>query len=152
MDAIAERLLEEINSKEDLTLRLGDSLDVKASIGLAVILFLATQTAYYLDKGLPRIGVWVQCASIICIVCAAIFALMELWPRKYVLPEPESSYIPERIEQLTQHYMAYPDVAMHVADAFTGDEIKWAKNRIADNQKKNWKKSNFLNCSFWFTC
>ena len=57
MAALAERLLEEINAKEDLSLRLGDALDVKASIGLAVVLFLGTQTAYFLEKGLPRIGV-----------------------------------------------------------------------------------------------
>ena len=31
------------------------------------------------------------------------------------------------------------------------DEIGWAKNRIADNQKKNWVKSNSLNLSFWFS-
>jgi hypothetical protein len=152
MSAIAERLLGEINSKEDLTLRLGDALDVKASIGLALILFLATQSAYFLDKGdLPRIGIWMQLGSIFCIVCAASFALKELWPRRYDLPEPESNYIPKRIEQLTQHYGAYPDVAANVTEAFTNDEIEWAKKRIAANQKKNWKKSNSLNLSFWFT-
>jgi hypothetical protein len=48
-----ERLLEEINSKDDLAVRLGDTLDVKASIVLAAITLLATQTAYFLDQETP---------------------------------------------------------------------------------------------------
>ena len=77
MAAIGEIRLEEINAKEDLSLRLGDALDVKASIGLAIILFLATQSAYLLDKGLPRLGVHVQFVSIVCLVLAALFALLD---------------------------------------------------------------------------
>src|SRR3989442_83906 len=98
MAAVIETLKEEISAKEDLALRLSDALDVKASIGLAVILFLATQTAYFLEKGLPRLGVAMQVVSITCIVLAAIFALLELWPRMYILPDPESDYVQNRIE------------------------------------------------------
>lgn len=148
---IAERLLEEINSKEDLTLRLGDALDVKASIGLALIIFLATQTAYFLDKGLSRFGFWMQVLSIIFIAIAAFFAIYELWPRKYILPKPESDVIPARVNQLKEHFAAYPNVQENVADAFINDEITWATTRIADNQAKNALKSNSLNYSFWST-
>lgn len=151
MAELAEIRLEEINAKEDLSLRLGDALDVKASIGLAVILFLATQSAYFLDKHLRTLGVATQVISIVCIVCAAMFALLELWPRPYILPEPESEYIPKRIEELKQHYSPYPNVESNVANAFINDEIQWAKNRIASNQRKNKLKSTFLNWSFWFT-
>ncbi|HEX4424173.1 MAG TPA: hypothetical protein VH079_02155 [Terriglobales bacterium] len=152
---LAERLLEEINAKEDLSLRLGDALDVKASIGLAVILFLGTQSAYFLDKHLPRIGVAIQIFSISCILIAAACALAELWPRTYTLPEPESKIIPKRIEELTKHFSAYPndypDVASSVAQAFTNDEIDWATSRIAENNEKNSRKSDRLNYSFCFT-
>jgi len=151
MAALAEMRLEEINAKEDLSLRLGDALDVKASIGLAIILFLATQSAYLLDKGLPRIGVAMQIFSIVCVVLAALFALFELWPRVYVLPEPESPIISQRIEELTAHYSAYPDLETNVATALMRDQIQWAANRIADNQKKNHRKSALLEWSFWFT-
>ncbi len=151
MAALAEIRLEEINAKEDLSLRLGDALDVKASIGLAIILFLATQSAYLLDKGLPRLLVVVQLVSIVCVVLAALFALFELWPRVYVLPEPESPIISQRIDQLTSHYSAYPDLDTNVANALLHDEMQWAANRIADNQKKNRHKSTLLEWSFWFT-
>lgn len=151
MAAIAELRLEEINAKEDLSLRLGDALDIKASIGLAVILFLATQTAYFFDKGLSRVAFVMQIISIICIIAAAVFAMLELWPRRYVLPEPESEIISARIEQLEQHYAAYDNPVVNTESAFIKDEIQWAKNRIAENQKKNKVKSDFLNKSFWFT-
>lgn len=152
---IAERLLDEINSKEDLTLRLGDALDVKASIGLALIIFLATQSAYFLDKGLSRFGFWMQIASVLCIALAAFFAVYELWPRTYILPKPESDIIPARVKQLKEYFASYPEsypnVQENVADALINDEIGWATSRIADNQEKNWRKSNSLNLSFWAT-
>ncbi|MGA8763214.1 MAG: hypothetical protein WB562_10150 [Candidatus Sulfotelmatobacter sp.] len=151
MTVIAEMRLQDMRAKEDLALRLGDALDMKASISLAVILFLATQTAYFLDKGLPRMGVTMQLFSILCIVVAAIFAMLELWPRTYILPEPESDYIPQRIEELTKHYSPYPDIESNVADALVRDEIQWAKNRISDSQQKNRSKSLRLEVSFWST-
>jgi hypothetical protein len=148
---LAERLLEEINAKEDLSLRLGDALDIKASIGLAVILFLATQNAYFLEKSLPKITVWVQFVSIGCVAIAALFALWELWPRMYILPQPESPIVTDRIEQLNQHYGSYPNTEENVRQALLQDEIRWATGRIADNQKKNGWKSALLNWSFWLT-
>lgn len=151
MAAIAEIRLGEVNAKEDLSLRLGDALDVKASIGLAVILFLATQSAYLLDKGLPRLGTVMQILSIACVILSAIFALMELWPQVYVLPEPESHQISQRIEELTAHYRNYPEVETYAARAFMDDQIDWATKRIADNQKKNRRKSTLLALSFVFT-
>ena len=87
----------------------------------------------------------------VCVVLAALFALFELWPRVYVLPEPESPIISQRIEELTAHYSAYPDLETNVATALMRDQIQWAANRIADNQKKNHRKSALLEWSFWFT-
>ena len=79
--AIAEMRLEEINAKEDLSLRLGDALDVKASIGLALLLFLSTQSAYFFDKGLSRYGFWMQLTSVCFVTGAIVLAVCELWPR-----------------------------------------------------------------------
>lgn len=46
MSAIQDRLLAELSAKDDLAFKLGDTLDVKASIVMVVIAFLGTQTAY----------------------------------------------------------------------------------------------------------
>lgn len=152
MAAIAESLFEQINAKEDLSLRLGDALDIKASIGLAVILFLATQSVYFLDKAtLPQTCIWIQRISIGFVVIAAICALLELWPRMYILPEPESAVVTDRVVQLNRYYAPYPESERNVQDALLKDEIRWATDRIADNQKKNRLKSSLLNWSFWMT-
>jgi hypothetical protein len=151
MGSIYERLLGEINAKEDLSLRLGDALDVKASIGLAIILFLTTQTVSFFDKGLSGCAFWTQVLSTVCIIVGAVCAIVELWPREYILPQPESDVISRRIEELRQFYADSSDAVNQIANAFIADEIVWTKNRIADNQKKNWAKSNALNWSFWFT-
>lgn len=151
MESILEIRLGEINSKEDLSIRLGDALDMKASIGLAVILFLATQTAYLFDKGLPPYGYVLQQISIGCVVLAALFALLELWPIVYGLPQPESPVIADRLKELKGHYAAYPNADMNVSKCFMEDEMEWAKSRIADNQKKNRWKSSMLALSFCFT-
>jgi hypothetical protein len=155
MAALAEIRLEEINAKEDLSLRLGDALDVKASIGLALLLFLATQSAYFFDKGLAYWGHCIQIASILCISAAIVLAICELWPRQFILPEPESPVINRRIQQLRQHFknfpMEHPDVEASVKNALIEDELRWTIERIADNQKKNKTKSDYLNWSFWLT-
>ena len=153
MAAIAEIRLEEIKAKEDLSLRLGDALDVKASVGLVVLLFLATQSAYFFDKGPSVYGWWMQVVSAGFTSVAILFAIFALWPRRYTLPEPESDIVTERIAQLRHFYASDPTecIEPNVTAALIDDETKWAKERIAANQKKNWLKSDFLNWSFWLT-
>lgn len=151
MDGVNERLLDELNAKDDLAIRLGDTLDVKASIGLVVITFLATQTAYFLDKHVSGAAHNMQIGSVVSLSVALIFALLELWPRTYMLPLPESSGI-SRAEQLRKHYAQYEDAPISaVVEQLTKDEIAWAKTRITANQKKNHRKSAWLSVSFYFT-
>ncbi len=153
MATLAQIMLEDIKVKEDLTLRLGDSLDVKASIHLAIVIFLATQTAYFFDKGLPRFAVDMQLFSVVCEIAAIVFALLELRPIEYTLPEPESVVITDRIEQLTQFYLALnsENIESDVVRAITRDQTGWTKKRIANNQRQNRLKSKFLEGSFWST-
>ena len=152
MTQFPELRLGELNAREDLSLRLGDAMDVKASISLAVILFLSAQTAYFFDKGLPRYGVYIQIVSIVCVVLAALLALLELWPTTYGLPAPESPRISERLAELTKHYSPYPDVEKRVVEAIVQDETVWAIERIKDNDKNIDRKAVMLAGSFWFTC
>lgn len=148
---VNERLLDELNAKDDLAIKLGDTLDVKASIGLVVITFLATQTAYFLDKHISGAAHNMQVGSVVCLSVALFFALVELWPRTYMLPLPESSAV-SRAEELRKHYAQYADApAAAISEHLTKDEIEWAKTRIIANQKKNHQKSRWLSISFYFT-
>lgn len=151
MVSFSEIRLGEINAKEDLSLRLGDALDMKASISLAVIVFLATQSAYFFDKRLPHLAFCIQAVSVICVALAAIFAVIELWPVTYGLPAPESSRIPQRLQELREHYRPYANAEENSVNAIIEDEIAWAIERIGANDTKNIRKSNALAWSFWFT-
>lgn len=72
MGVVNEKLLAELNAKDDLAQRLGDTLDVKASMGMVVITFLGTQTAYFLDKHVVGIAHKLQAVSVCFLVLATI--------------------------------------------------------------------------------
>lgn len=146
-----ERMLDEIRAKDALEFGLGDTLDVKASILLAAIALLATQTAYFLDKqvsGLPHL---LLVGAALLLVLATVAALLELWPRDYMAPVPESGGL-NRIEELSQFYSEFEDAdADFILAELTKDEIEWAIDRIGRNRKANNFKSRFLNLSFYLT-
>ena len=146
-----ERLLKEMNSKDDLAVRLGDTLDVKASILLAAITLLATQTAYFLDKGTPRLPHYLLIGAAVLLGSATLSAFTELWPRTYLMPVPESSGI-SRAAELHDFYSQHEGVEAGVMLAeFTKNEMGWARERITKNQGINRIKSKCLELSFYFT-
>jgi hypothetical protein len=150
-DMAYQRLLEEMNEKDDLTLRLGDTLDIKASILLAAITLLATQTAYFLDKRQTGVANYLLIGSVILLCCGTIAAFWELWPRTYLLPVPEKSGI-DRAAELRGFYSQHEGVEAGTMFAeFTKDEIGWAQFRISTNQNINKFKSKCLEWSFYLT-
>ncbi len=150
-DRIYERLLQEMNSKDDLAIKLGDGLDVKASILLLVITFLATQTAYFLDKHAAGLPHYLLVAAGVLLGCATIAAFVELWPRTYVLPLPEKSGI-DRAAELRDFYSQHEGVEADVMVAeFTKNEMGWAQSRISTNQGINHVKARWLEWSFYLT-
>ena len=146
-----ERLLDEIDSKDDLAVRLGDTLDVKASILLAVITLLATQTAYFLDKETPGLPHYLLIGAAGLLGLGTLAAFAELWPREYHLPVPESSGI-ARAAELRDLYSQHEGIESSVMfSEFTKDEIGWAQYRISKNKAINEQKSLCLQVSFYLT-
>jgi hypothetical protein len=145
---VDEILLTELKSKEDLVIRLGDAIDAKINIGLVLVVFLATQTAYFLEKSMP--GRSLQIIAVYMLALAAVCALIGLWPRKFLLPYPESN-LSDRIKELAEHYESYPDAEENVTREITKNDIQWTLTRISDNQKKNTSKGQWLSFSFWLT-
>lgn len=139
-----ERLLSELNVKDDLSFKLGDTLDVKASIGMVVITFLGTQTAYLLDKHVTGASHYIQAGSVLALLLATVASIAELWPRDYLMIEPEESTA-SRIAELEAHYAEYDQSpADAVIDELTKNEIEWTRQRISVNQKNNGAKGKFL--------
>jgi hypothetical protein len=148
-DAAYERLLGEMNKKDDSAIKLGDTLDVKASILLAAIALLATQTAYFLDKHVLGVAHVLLILSGVCLAIATIASFFELWPRDYHFPVPEKSGI-DRAAELRDFYSQHEGVdASVMLSEFTKDEIGWAQFRISKNEAVNERKSLCLRISFY---
>src|SRR5690348_2991559 len=85
MSSLEIEKLKAENAKEKDTKQfsLGDTLDVKASVILVVIVFLATESGDFFRSNL---GVWetrLQYFSVVMLVIAGILAFIELCPREY---------------------------------------------------------------------
>jgi len=118
---------------------------------LAAITLLATQTAYFLDKKIPGTSHYLLLAAAILLGAAIAAAFAELWPRTYIMPAPESSGI-ARAAELHDFYSKHENVDANTMLAeFTKNEMGWAQERIAKNQRINHYKSKYLEWSFYFT-
>ena len=145
--ATAQFLTEMTAERDHLELSLGDTLDVKAGILLAVITILGSLTAALittpnLSKGLSI----AQMASLGLLVVGCVFAILALFPRNYLLPNLPSKYA-EWAEKLQQYYER-PEEAEAQA---TQDLTRVANQRIERNHKLNSAKSRYLHLSFWPT-
>jgi len=148
-DTAYEHLLEEMNQKDDLAIKLGDTLDMKASILLAAITLLATQTVYFFDRGASGLPHYLLIGAAALLSLATISAFVELWPRTYMMPVPESSGI-DRAAELRDFYSQCEDVDHRAMLAeFTKNRMGWAQSRITANQRINRIKSKFLEWSFY---
>ena len=176
MGIVNDRLLTELSAKDDLAFKLGDTLDVKASIGLVVITFLGTQTAYLLDKHVTGLAHILQAGSVVALVVATIASIVELWPRNYLMIEPEVNTA-SRIIELQDHYSQYSEegdatclqpgseatnlaaasslaaantgaIEANVLEQLTVNEIAWTLDRISTNQTNNGAKVKWLDWAY----
>jgi len=148
MELVNDRILAELNLKDDLAFKLGDTLDVKASIGMVVITFLGTETAYLLDKHVTGISHWLQTGAVVALVIATVASIVELWPRKYWMIEPEES-TSSRAAELVEYFSKYEgEVQANVLSELTKNEIGWARQRISANQSKNGEKAKYLDWAY----
>src|SRR5690348_4795153 len=86
MKELQKTVEEYLKSQDDLEFELGDTLDVKTSIALVLITFLATQSADFLRHNPPLSSFWhvVQVVSAAALIAAGVLAIAELKPRGYI--------------------------------------------------------------------
>lgn len=134
--------------RDRFELSLGDTLDVKAGIVLAVITLLGTLTAALLaSTSLGKCIQAAQLASLFLLVLGSLFAVWTLVPRGYFLPNLPDEYA-KWFQRLEQHYKDNPAEA----DLQVAKEISnLAMERIKKNHDINRKKSRYLVLSFWPT-
>ncbi|MHB8541699.1 MAG: hypothetical protein ACYDCD_12280 [Candidatus Acidiferrales bacterium] len=146
-----ESLLNEYIAEHDRILGTCDAYDVKASIWLAVIIFLAVQTGDMLGKGLPRCLLYGQWLSAVLLVAAGVFTLIELYPRDYKRYAPSNGVIVEWLTRLRERHNGEADAESVILHKTTSYRISWFTKMITDNKALNRKKANLLLLSFWTT-
>jgi hypothetical protein len=148
-----------IEKQDETEFNLGDTLDVKTSIALIVVTFLATQSAEFLKGNPPLTPCWhdVQLASVLCLVLAGLLAILELVPRKYNLPMAPDDFL-GWVDKLEKYYEQSPDPKQSTADAKESvlaeihrRETEKIKIRFAKNRRANERKSCLIEWLFRLT-
>ncbi len=80
IDELQETQAVEIAARE---FSLADTLDVKTSIILAVIVFLATELERFFPSPVVGCAVALHYFSVTFLVLGAVFSAIELWPQNY---------------------------------------------------------------------
>jgi hypothetical protein len=143
-------IIERLNAKDELTFQGGDTLDVKASIVLVVVTFLAVQSADLLTKGnLTCIGKATQIVGAIFLALAGILVWCQLWPRKYEVEAAEQ--LPQWKAELEEFYQDDPDAPAKVLELLKKGIIERTAERIYVNAAINRTRSSFLLWSYILT-
>lgn len=144
-----ETILNEYIAEHDRILGTCDAYDVKASIWLAVIIFLALQTGDMLGKGLPTCLLYGQWLSAILLVAAGISTLIELYPRDYSRYFPSSGVMEKWNSEMREAHKGEPDVESLIFRKGVAYRLVWFREMIAENKELNARKAGFLMFSFW---
>lgn len=126
---------------------LGDTLDVKASVILAVIVFLAAQSEHFFQGNLNLCMRGLQYLSVLALVLGGIFAVIELIPRDYGAEGSPSSY-DKWVSDLESYYAGKENADALVVEQAIRGRLTRATERIEANIAVNKGKSTFLSLCF----
>jgi len=144
-DEATALIIERLNAKDELTYQRGDALDVKVSIVLLVVTFLAGQSIDLFAKGnLTCLGKAAQIVAAVSLALAGILVWGQLWPREYEVEAAEK--LPEWRAQLEEFYRGDPDASAKVLTVLTKGIMDRTTERIHANDAMNRARSSLL---FW---
>jgi hypothetical protein len=152
---VYNEIAEVAKAQDEREQALGDTFDIKTSIALVVITFLATQSESLL-KATERLGCWhtVQRISVVFLAIAGTLAIIELIPRNYRFRMPLDKYVSWADGVLASYKNPEVDVTNPEEEALAyieREEIKKAKDRFLANRAINDRKSWYMHWSFWAT-
>ena len=141
--------LHQLMDKDRLLFNLSDTLDMKASVSLILITFLATQTAeLFRIEQLPALLHWLQFLSALGLFAATISAIVVLWSRKWSVEKSEK--FPEWRAKLQEYFRDQDDADQKIADQYLAGRIEGLKRQIEENRKLDDQKSRALSWSYRF--
>jgi hypothetical protein len=142
---------DDVRSRDACELSLGDVLDVKVSILLVAITFLAGLSGGILiSVKLPLVLKVGQIISLAALSVAGTLALFELRPRNYDFPDLPKFW-DAWIKSLEKHYAGKEGKADLIYRTYVGGFIKRAEERIEKNHAINLTKSRLMTYCFWAT-
>jgi hypothetical protein len=139
-----------IFKRDEIEFALADTLDVKTSVILIVIVFLAEQSRNFLESNLSCYAHWMQFTSVTALVLAGIFAVFELCPRDYWQADTPTQW-DEWIAKLKVHYAESDNPDSLVLEQAIEGHTEMASERTEKNILTNKRKSVYLRIAFWFT-
>jgi hypothetical protein len=150
-DELFKWRLEAAQKYDDSERSLGDVLDVKASVALVAVTFLAGISAQLLVmQGLSpcwyKVQVSVQLCALVLLAIAGGFIIAELWPSDYVsqpTPKEDADWIDKLVADNPNFDAVFDKVLKH--------KLKSAMDRVESNRKINEKKSRLLSWIFRLT-
>jgi hypothetical protein len=143
-------IIERLNAKDELTYQFGDTLDVKVSIVLVVVTFLAGQSIDLLAKGnLTCLGKVTQIIAAISLALAGILVWGGLGQGTYEVEAAEK--LPEWRAELEEFYRGDPDASAKVLASLRKGIIDRTMERISANNARNKSRSSLLFWSYIFT-
>lgn len=147
MPRVLELLISESRSRDEAEFALGDTLDVKASILLVVVIFLAGITGGLLASVGGEHGSmkWAQIVCAIFLFASGILIVYVIWPRAY-LTEGENR-ASDLLKYFEENPMAEADPEIEIT--ILKDDISETGKRIVHNREVNAKKSRALRWAFY---
>ncbi len=142
-----------LKEQDDFEVGLGDTLDIKTSIALVVIIFLATQSAEFLKSPfIPLHWRSAQFGSAICLILAGVLALWELWPREYAFRLGSTEFL-NFVEERKAFHREEGEMKPEdkVIEYLRDKDVQRAKDRFANNSRINSTKLFTMRWSFYFT-
>ncbi len=144
-----EFLFEQFSEEAERSFAFADTVDLRANIWLVIITFLATQSAYFISKGVPHLWLLAQYASVALMILAGIATMFELYPRSYLRFSPSNGALEKRLAFLRAYYEGLANADELALAQLLKDEIGWARERTTHNNRHNDSMTWLLQWAFW---
>ena len=146
-----ERVIaEHLPEQDELEFELGDTLDIKMSIVLVVIVFLADQSRKFLEAPMPVHWHVVQSFAVVVLILSGVLSLWELIPREYKTRMGHDEFL-SWVEQLRTFYnhegVANPETK--IAEIIRVKDAQRTRERIVANKAINARKSSAMAWAFY---
>jgi hypothetical protein len=129
---------------------LGDTIDVKAGITVAIIAALGTLSGTLLTASgaLPKWELISQLISIGCLLVACFLAVCAVIPRNYMLAATPENF-QNWVSSLRQHYVDNPDPSLDIDSIVDDNLVSLAAKRVEANHAINVSKSRLIEWAIW---